>query len=76
MVVENTTQNISLGKIERGFIFIAGKGHYGPRKGPAGPLVVDIHVYYPGQKAISDEARENLRKAEESILEKGDWRTP
>lgn len=71
LVIDRVSEEVSLAKIDRGMIFLAGKGHYGPYQGPPGSLVLEIHVWYPGQEAISDEAREHIRQAAELISKQG-----
>jgi molecular chaperone DnaJ len=74
LVIERASQDITLGRVENGYILVPSKGHDGPFGGPSGSLVVEVHVWYPGQEAISDEARELLRQAEELIHKQGEHR--
>ena len=68
LTVTKASEDIQLGNVERGVIFIPDKGHYGPRQGPPGPLVIEVHLAFPKQDLISDEAKEHLRKAKELIM--------
>jgi molecular chaperone DnaJ len=76
LVIERSSEDIALGKVENGFILIPAKGHHGPFGGPPGSLVIGVHVWYPGQEAISEESKELLRKAEELIHKQGENREP
>ena len=62
------TEEIQLGGVERGLVMLPGKGHHGPRQGPPGRLILQVHLAFPKQDIISDEARELLRKAKELIV--------
>jgi molecular chaperone DnaJ len=72
LVMERTSQEVTLGSVENGFILVPDKGHDGPYGGPAGSLIIDVHVWYPGQEVVSDEVKELLRKAEELIHKQGE----
>lgn len=68
LVIVKATEEIELGQVERGIILVPDKGHYGPREGPPGPLAIEVHLAFPKQSAIPDEAKEHLRKAKELIM--------
>lgn len=65
--------DVELGNVDRGHVVVTGKGHHGPYEGPPGPLVIEVHVWYPSQGAIPEEARGHLRKAYEIILKEGEY---
>lgn len=66
--VTQASEEIQLGGVERGLIVLPEKGNHGPRQGPPGRLVIQIHLAFPKQENVSDEAKEYIRKAKELIV--------
>jgi molecular chaperone DnaJ len=76
LVVTDATEDVPLGNVERGYVFMPGKGHYGPFEGPPGALVLEIHVWYPPQELITDEAKDHLKMAADLIKKAGETNDP
>jgi len=71
LVTEEVVEMVPLSSVDnRGVIFIPGKGHCGPFKGPAGPLIIEVNVIYPPQDRIDDESRQLLRAAADKIYKR------
>ena len=49
---------------------LQGEGNHGPYGGPPGDLILQVNILYPEAQKITEEAKENIRKAVDIIYKK------